>query len=78
MFPSFGSFGGGYSFMTVMGYGGMFLSFLLLLLAFIQNTIIDLSITGSLYSWFKSFVVDVESGFEWMLLGLGGFLLSYF
>lgn len=79
MLPSFGSFGGGgYSYMTIMGYGGMFLSFLLLFLAFINYTIIDLSSTASLYSWFKSFVMDVESGLEWMLLGLGGLLLSFF
>lgn len=80
MLPSFGSFGagGGYSYMTIMGYGGMFLSFLLLFLAFINYTIIDLSSTASLYSWFRSFVMDVESGLEWMLLGLGGLLLSFF
>ena len=78
MFPSFGSFGGGYSCMTLMGYGGMFLSFLLTFLAFIHYTIVDLSSSKSLYSWFKSFVIDVESGFEWMLLGLGRLLLSFF
>ena len=64
--------------MTIMGYGGMLLSFLMMFLAFIHYTIVDLSSTGSLYSWFKSFVIDVESGLEWMLLGLGGLLLSFF